>query len=865
METKVYKYFAFISYQRKDEKIAGWLHHQLEHYRLPVNICETRPELPKELRPLFLDEAELSGGNLSDAISQALSDSKYLIVLCSPNSAKSPWVNKEVMTFIQSGRADSIIPLIIDGIPYSDDPDRECFPQALINLRKTDNEQLGINMQNGQEIASIKLIAYMLGVSFDELWQRYEREKQEERERLINEKRRLQRLESRFLTEKAEDAIQKGDSYLACLLALRALPADISDPEDRPYIPEAEAILRKAHSFRTAILKAHTKEVFSISSSPDGKHLVSASQDGTVIIWDLDSGVKLKTLTIHSGPVYSACFSHDGSHILSASSDGTTKITDIKSGEIIHSMEHCCEVSSTVYSPCGNFIASGTEEGPICIWEVETGNLYRELSGHEKWVSSVEFSKCGKHILSASEDGTVKIWNIADEICIKTFHVHSGPVNSAKFSNDEKTVLSASDDKTIKIWDTETGKVLHNLTGHENVVSHAEYSPDRRLIISSSWDNTVKIWDATTGDLIHTYMGHSLAVSSAQFSNDGRFMISASWDHKIKLWNHKTIIDELILDDENDFKTITCLAFCSNKELLASSGNNIKLWDIESRTTLRSFTGHTGKVRHIAVSPDSKQFASASEDGTIRLWDIDNSEAILTFIGHSHYVHHIEFSPDGKYLISASMDHSARIWSISEACVVKIISGGSDIVYKVTYDPKHKEIIAITSQQAIIIDAEEFTIRKRITINTDIISSPYILHLHNRTMILSSGTGDGSIAIWDMERGTTVKAHIDKDNTTIHFARFTDDGKQILSTAWNGSIKVIDSETGEEIWAFTSRYGTMAYLALSPDKSLLAGACADGKIHLYRYKPLQELINETRHRFHNRELSEETKKRFYLD
>ena len=867
MEPKVYKYVAFISYQRNDEETAKWLHHHLEHYKLPVNICEARPELPKELRPLFLDDAELSGGNLSKVIHQALNDSKHLIVLCSPDSAKSPWVNEEVQTFIESGRTERIIPMIIDGIPYSKDADSECFPKALISLRKTKHERLGISMKGGQEIASVKLIAQLLGVSFDELWQRYEREKEEERQRLIREKRRLQRLESRFLTEKAEGAIQKDDSYLACMIALRALPADLSDPEDRPYIPEAEAILRQAASLRTARLKGHKKGVASISLSPNGKYLVSSSSDGTVIIWDLDSGAKIQTITDHSDQVNSACFSNDGSHILSASSDGTVKITDLKSGKTLRTLDNCCVATCAVYSHCGNFIASGSNDGSICIWDVETGNLLSELIGHDEWVSSVRFSKCGKHILSASEDGTVKLWSISEESCIRTFDKHSGhPVNSAEFSQDENTILSSSDDKTIKAWNADTGKVLYTLAGHENIVSHAEYSPDYNMIISSSWDNTVKIWDANTGRLIRTHQGHSLAVSSAKFSHDGSFIISGSWDNTINLWSPTPNIEKRILNDGNELASINCLAFCiDSKHFLASSDNDIKLWDIESGNALRTFSGHTDKVRHIAISPDGKRFASGSEDGTIRLWNMNDPEAILTLTGHCKTVHYVAFSPDGKLLMSASMDHSAKIWNICEASATNIIPRSSDIVYKALYDSEHHEFIATTSKEAFIREAEGFTFKKRLTIHSDNINNPIICHLNNHKLLLCSGTGDGSMGVWDMDKETDVWSFSNKHNADIHFAVFINDGKQILSSAVDGSIKIINAENGEDIWSFTSQYGNMRHLSLSPDGTLLAGACTDGKIYIYTYKNLQALINETRERFHNRELDEETKKQLYIE
>ena len=173
-------YFAFISYQRKDEQWAEWLLHQLEHYHLPSNVIKKHPELPKELRPLFLDKNELAGGILPKEIRAALESSRFLIVICSPNSAKSEWVDKEVMTFIELGRTEKIIPFIIDGIPY--DKKNECFTPALQMLKKNKQQELlGINIaEMGREVASIKVVARMLGLKFDTLWQRYEREKAEE-------------------------------------------------------------------------------------------------------------------------------------------------------------------------------------------------------------------------------------------------------------------------------------------------------------------------------------------------------------------------------------------------------------------------------------------------------------------------------------------------------------------------------------------------------------------------------------------------------------------------------------------------------------------------------------------------------------
>lgn len=170
-----YRYYAFISYKREDEKWAKWLQHKLESYKLPSVIRKESLNIPKYIRPVFRDKTDLSGGVLTNQLYNELGRSKYLIVICSPHSARSVWVNKEVATFIEEGRTEYIIPFIVAGIPHTDNMEDECFPDALRNM-PSEQELLGINVQEiGREKAFIRLVAYMIGVSFDTLWQRHRR------------------------------------------------------------------------------------------------------------------------------------------------------------------------------------------------------------------------------------------------------------------------------------------------------------------------------------------------------------------------------------------------------------------------------------------------------------------------------------------------------------------------------------------------------------------------------------------------------------------------------------------------------------------------------------------------------------------
>ena len=188
MQNTQYTNIAFISYKREDEKWAKWLQKKLEHYELPTEIRKQNPDLEFANNPrhVFKDTTDLSGGVLEKAIKEGLASSKYLIVICSPRAAKSPWVCKEVQDFIDSGHEEYIIPFIIDGEPYSKDIAKECFPEALKSLAG-EKELLGINInENGRDSAAVKVIARMFDVRFDSLWQRFQKEEKKKRKLIIS-------------------------------------------------------------------------------------------------------------------------------------------------------------------------------------------------------------------------------------------------------------------------------------------------------------------------------------------------------------------------------------------------------------------------------------------------------------------------------------------------------------------------------------------------------------------------------------------------------------------------------------------------------------------------------------------------------
>ena len=185
MDPNAFTYYAFVSYSHKDEKWARWIQSALERYRLPAAVRkEAGKPLPERIRPVFRDATDLGVGKLVDNLRQELEQSKFLIVVCSPNSARpnaegKHWVDEEVVHFCELGRADRIIPVIVGGTK-----------ETAYCPKLEEEDILGLDAtKHPRERILNDLVAKILGLRPDELWRREERRIRGRREQVAHTRR----------------------------------------------------------------------------------------------------------------------------------------------------------------------------------------------------------------------------------------------------------------------------------------------------------------------------------------------------------------------------------------------------------------------------------------------------------------------------------------------------------------------------------------------------------------------------------------------------------------------------------------------------------------------------------------------------
>jgi WD40 repeat protein len=253
---------------------------------------------------------------------------------------------------------------------------------------------------------------------------------------------------------------------------------------------------------------AHQPTIQSVAFSPDGKTAVTSAEDGTLGVWDVDSGQRTRSTTITDDPasISNLVVSPDGSQAYFYTNAGDLSIWDVSSGTEISRTKgfegDSSGPSHVAISPDGNqmlYATSFFSTTTVFYYDWNTAEQ-RELTGHSADITSLAFGPDGKTAVSGSRDRTLRLWDLASGSTIKIFSGHARAVTSVAFSPDGKTIISGSDDRTIRLWDVETGQEKLRLVGHSGPVTSVALSPDGRSLLSGSADGTLRLWRVDTLD-----------------------------------------------------------------------------------------------------------------------------------------------------------------------------------------------------------------------------------------------------------------------------------------------------------------------------------------------------------------------------
>jgi WD40 repeat protein len=298
----------------------------------------------------------------------------------------------------------------------------------------------------------------------------------------------------------------------------------------------------------------HKGKVFTVAFSPDGKKVVSGSEDGCVKFWNASTGkVELTLPNQRSRAVTSLRYAAGGRTLALGRDDGVVEVWDLVSRTRTAGFKGASgRVGSLAVSPDGKVVVSARQEGTV-EWDdssTSKGKVRPPFKGQECWpvstrlerwgrVCCTAFSPNGKHIAWGRTDGGLTVWSLDKREIRGTYAEFQQPVSVVAFTPDGDSLAAGSEDGTVKLW-RRCGKEQRTCRGHTGVVRSIAFAQDGKLLATGSDDRTVRIWDAGTGQERALLTGHQGPVLAVAFSPDGRIIASGSSDHTVKLWDPPT-------------------------------------------------------------------------------------------------------------------------------------------------------------------------------------------------------------------------------------------------------------------------------------------------------------------------------------
>jgi WD40 repeat protein len=544
-------------------------------------------------------------------------------------------------------------------------------------------------------------------------------------------------------------------------------------------------------------LHGHTGRVNSIGWSPNGKEVVTASDDGTFRIWDSGTGALRLTMPV---PV---------------------RVTGVAPGQ------SSTKVVQAEFSPNGSAIMTRQSDGSVRVWSATTGaaNVVLPARGGGSSSSSnsgFTYAKWGTDsnaLLTVGEDGRGRVWSLAP-LGERTILISTGtPLVCISLSPDGMQAATTARDGVVQLWNLDPAGYTElpairpfglDVQSWESAkrFDGAKYSPDGLLLAATGGDGLLRVWDAHTGE-----QRLALKSSTDQFSGnpawspDGKSLAvggtdgvvgSAQQRGAVRVWDVASGAERLNLDGLPN--EVVSVAWSPNGRVVVggSADGPVKMWNASTGADIALLAGHTKSVSKIAYSPKGDRLATSSWDGSVRVWDTSGKQ-LFSMVGHTSLVRDMVWSPDGTRLATVADDNSARIWDASTGAQLVVISGqGSNLMPGVAWSPDGTRLALAEDDGNVHV--WELTAGASGSLTT------------NEVMTLQQSSGQGQRKL----------------NRTWH-VQYSPDGQLIISSYESGAVGIWSAGTGANAGSY-QHHDRVTGIDYSPDGCRLASAGWDGQV-----------------------------------
>jgi eukaryotic-like serine/threonine-protein kinase len=577
------------------------------------------------------------------------------------------------------------------------------------------------------------------------------------------------------LLERAQQALQEGDSVDAELLAARALEQE-ERPDARGVVIAAQSALRPSLGFTLTAAKGCTRSALSFSAG-----IFGCSAGRELRLWSLPERRIVRSFPL-AAEVSALGFASDASALAVALADGTVRVRPLGFAGDSWQSETCgAKPSAVAVAAGGQFLACASGHGQVAIWQA--GSVTRFELGQS--ASALAFSRDGTELAVGGELGALLVYQTRDHTQ-RRLAGHSGTVLALTLVEQGRYLASGGADRTVRFWDTSTGNPLQAPIAHSDAVSSLSWSDDRRFIALGGKDKTFRVLDLRNGRSALTRL-HAEAVELAAVNADGTELASYSRDVGLRAWTLPGVRQPSELNERGN---VLSLGLGSGPDQLLSAGlgrNGVCFWDLSNGSCATRLPVRLDRVRALAVSGDRSRLALAGSGSQIFIWDLAQKIPTQVIEGLRDETRALAFSLDGKTLVAAGLDRKLRLFDVASAAL---------LFERETNAPVQTIRVAPESG------------------------------------LLFTGDQAGVLAVWDGKTAELVaswQAHAD----WVLGSALSADGTLFASASADRTIKIWNARTRKHLFTLTGHDGKVLSLDFSANSALLASAAEDKSVRLW--------------------------------